>query len=188
MAQKKANGKRKTSIYLLPIPERPPMKMSGSLHAAVLSVFIFFPLFPLSAGWIGDWNYEGDTIVGYRGTGGEVTIISIILNPLDPFVVRSVEISGNDNITAIHVSERIENVCIHGFSELTSINLPSTVISFGNGEEARIVKDCPKLTQIEVNEANSTYKSIDGILYSKDGSTLVRYPPGRTGSFSSRLQ
>lgn len=35
---------------------------------------------------------------------------------------------------------------------------------------------------IEVDERNSIYKSIDGVLYTKDCKTLVRYPPGRKES------
>lgn len=35
---------------------------------------------------------------------------------------------------------------------------------------------------IEVDERNSIYKSMDGILYTKDCKTLVRYPPGRKES------
>lgn len=36
------------------------------------------------------------------------------------------------------------------------------------------------LTEIYVNENNSTYKSIDGNLYTKDGKTLIQYAIGKT--------
>ena len=37
------------------------------------------------------------------------------------------------------------------------------------------------MTDIQVDEANPVYKSIDGIVYTKDGSRLVHCPCGRTG-------
>jgi len=38
---------------------------------------------------------------------------------------------------------------------------------------------CPKLEQFEVSEENPYLKSADGVLYSKDGSKLYRYPNAR---------
>ena len=38
---------------------------------------------------------------------------------------------------------------------------------------------CPSLTTIEVDENSPKYKSIDGILYSKDGRVLLCYPRGK---------
>ena len=39
---------------------------------------------------------------------------------------------------------------------------------------------CGCLTEIEVDPANETYMSVDGVLYTKDGKTLVQYPGGKT--------
>ena len=39
---------------------------------------------------------------------------------------------------------------------------------------------CDKLTDITVDKDNEYYMSIDGVLYSKDGETLVLYPHGKT--------
>ena len=40
--------------------------------------------------------------------------------------------------------------------------------------------DCDSLTSITVDANNSTYKSIDGNLYSKDGKRLIQYAIGKT--------
>ena len=40
------------------------------------------------------------------------------------------------------------------------------------------------LTAVNVDGANKVYKSIDGILYTKDGTELIRYPQGKTGSMT----
>ncbi|MBQ8012682.1 MAG: leucine-rich repeat protein, partial [Oscillospiraceae bacterium] len=40
------------------------------------------------------------------------------------------------------------------------------------------------LTAINVDEYNTEYKSIDGVVYEKDGRTLVTYPSGRQGAYT----
>jgi len=42
--------------------------------------------------------------------------------------------------------------------------------------------ECSSLTSITVDAANTTYKSVDGILYTKDGTMLICCPAGKTGS------
>ncbi|MBQ8295363.1 MAG: leucine-rich repeat domain-containing protein [Clostridia bacterium] len=45
--------------------------------------------------------------------------------------------------------------------------------------------NCKMLENIEVSKGNSTYQSIDGALYTKDGMTLIKYPQAKSeGSFS----
>jgi hypothetical protein len=40
------------------------------------------------------------------------------------------------------------------------------------------------LTSITVDSGNASYKDIDGVLFSKDGKTLIQYPRGRTGAYT----
>lgn len=42
---------------------------------------------------------------------------------------------------------------------------------------------CTSLQRILVHDTNSLFTSVDGVIYSADGSTLVRYPGGRTGAY-----
>ena len=44
----------------------------------------------------------------------------------------------------------------------------------------RVFENCKSLKTITVNEDNKKYKSVDGVLYTKDGSKLVVYPVGKT--------
>jgi hypothetical protein len=41
---------------------------------------------------------------------------------------------------------------------------------------------CSSLTGITVDAGNRQYRDINGILFSKDGKTLVRYPEGKTSA------
>ena len=64
-------------------------------------------------------------------------------------------------------------------TELTSLTIPASVETLGNN----IVDHCFKLVYIGVDPENPYFKSIGGVLYSKDGKTLILCPPGKTGEF-----
>ena len=44
------------------------------------------------------------------------------------------------------------------------------------------MKECTELESIAVQEGSETYTSLDGVLYSKDMSALVKYPPAKQGT------
>jgi hypothetical protein len=64
-------------------------------------------------------------------------------------------------------------------SGLTSVTIPGNVATFG----AAAFSDCSSLTNIFVDDANLNFKDVNGVVYSADGTSLVQYPCGRTGSF-----
>ena len=61
-----------------------------------------------------------------------------------------------------------------GCSSLTSVKVPDSVKAIGAGAFAR----CGSLAGFTVDGANSHYKSVDGLLLTKDGRTLVAVPAG----------
>ena len=67
---------------------------------------------------------------------------------------------------------------VYGIPNMTSIYIPASVTGHGNGA---FLKDCGSLQTIIVAEGNRTYKSVDGMLLSADGKTLIKYPSGRSG-------
>ena len=60
--------------------------------------------------------------------------------------------------------------------KLTKINIPANV----NYIHSLAFASCPKLSKITVDENNEFYKSIDGSLYTKDGSVLIQYAVGKS--------
>lgn len=62
----------------------------------------------------------------------------------------------------------------HGEWNLTEIIIPDSVTEIGSA-----LSYCRALKNIVVAENNAKYKSVDGNLYSKDGTELVRYASGK---------
>lgn len=69
----------------------------------------------------------------------------------------------------------IENVAFSSCRELTAITIPSSVTSMS----PRAFAGCFKLASINVESGNSNYVSEDGIVFSKDKKTLVKFPGGK---------
>ena len=73
---------------------------------------------------------------------------------------------------------RIDTYAFHGSENLLSIYIPSQVETIGHGA----FRDCKKLPSIDVASNNDYFKSVDGVLYSKDGKKMLAYPRGKTGT------
>ncbi len=98
-------------------------------------------------------------ITGYVGAGGVATIPSTI---------------GGYPVLMIEVD------AFSGNANLTSITIPSSVTTIGYGA----FTNCRYLTAINVDPVNAKYASIDGVLYDKSITTLIKYPGGKTGAFA----
>lgn len=68
---------------------------------------------------------------------------------------------------------------------LRRIVIPASISSIGssspNYEGESLFSNCTGLEEIVVDEANEYYKSVDGVLYSKDGTELIAYPAAKEG-------
>ena len=64
-------------------------------------------------------------------------------------------------------------------SSLTSVTIPDSVTSIG----LYTFNSCTSLSSIHVGSDNSFYYSIDGVLFEKNSSKLIRYPAGRSGAY-----
>lgn len=92
--------------------------------------------------------------------------------------------SYGDNITSCKIHETtkfIMNNAFSGCGVLTSIDIPSSIISIG----IAAFSYCDDLKNINVDDKNLFYKSINGNLYTKDGKKLIQYA---TGKYSSSFE
>ena len=134
-----------------------------------------------TAGIIYDVSSDGTyaEVIGYEGTAKRVRIA--------------------DNYNGVPVT----NLCDNAFknTEIVSVIIPDSVTSIGAGvfyfcdsltnvvigDEVTSIgryafHSCDSLTSIEVSENNNAYKDIDGDLYSKDGTVLMKYAIGKTAT------
>ncbi len=91
--------------------------------------------------------------------------------------------AGCEDLTGIIIPDSVTAIGKNAFTnckELTSAEIGSgaTDCTFP------IFSGCTKLTAITVDEANPSYKSENGVLYSKDGTVLYEYPAGKTGVYA----
>ena len=88
------------------------------------------------------------------------------------------------SINAIVVSEGVTRVGLYAFSycdALKALSFPTSVryLSFGRGYNDFLTGGYDALASIEVAEDNPSYKTIDGVLFSKDGKRLIKRPRGK---------
>lgn len=67
-----------------------------------------------------------------------------------------------------------------GNSNIEYIKLPAALTNVLPG----CFSLCSSLTYIDVDESNANYKSVDGVLFSKDGTKLVAFPGGKSGTYT----
>ncbi|MCD7831442.1 MAG: leucine-rich repeat protein, partial [Firmicutes bacterium] len=86
---------------------------------------------------------------------------------------------GCANLTSAAIPDSVTSiggVAFYGCSSMTSITISAYVTSIGSG----VFAGCTSLTEIIVDEGNEAYCSADGVLFSKDMTTLISYPAGKT--------
>jgi BspA type Leucine rich repeat region (6 copies) len=99
------------------------------------------------------------TIMGYTGAGGDIIIPGTIAG----LPVTSI---GNNGLTGCNCN-------------LTSVAIPSSVTNI----EISPFFFALGLRAINVDPRNSSYCSIDGVLFNKNKSTLIAYPCGKAGDY-----
>ena len=79
------------------------------------------------------------------------------------------------NLTSVTIGNSVTSIGHQAFMYcrgLTSVTIPNSVTSIGR----MAFFDCSSLENINVDSGNSNYSSIDGILYNKDATSLIKCP------------
>ena len=143
---------------------------------------------------------EGVTSIGGSAFGGCAALTSVVI----PEGVTSIEDGAFYNcssLTSIEIPESVTSIGDGAFAycdALTSVVIPEGVTSIGSWAfggcaalerveipssvtsiEGDAFNDSMVLEKIEVSAANTAYISIDGVLYNKDQTELIKYPAGK---------
>lgn len=84
-----------------------------------------------------------------------------------------------ENLTSVEIPNSVTTIKEEAFSgcnSLTSVEIPNSVIRISKSA----FQGCNSLTSINIEDGNSYYSSVDGILYNKNITELVRCPGAKT--------
>ena len=89
----------------------------------------------------------------------------------------------NDNLKNVTLSKSMTAVPSRGFvgcESLTELTLPASIQDCGVTDTSVAFNDCTSLQNIYVADGSLYFKSVDGVLFDKNGANLRYYPEGRT--------
>ena len=130
--------------------------------------------------------FSGNNVTNGNVTGGNVTgnYLSFRLNSSKKYYYVSScseSAKGDIVIPAKYKGKRVTYIATEAFrscGDITTITIPSTVKKIGNN----VFDYCESLKAINVAENNANYESDDGVLFSKDKTTLIQYPINKSGA------
>ena len=117
------------------------------------------------------------TDIGRSAFSGCTSIKSITI-PDSVTSIGSSAFSGCRSLTSITIPNSetdIGSSAFYGCTSLTSVTIPDRVTSI----DSSAFGGCSSLTAINVATENQNYISVNGVLYNKDKTTIMRYPAGK---------
>lgn len=151
--------------------------MSRIKVIAMLLMLLALANFPVisHAGTSEDFIIQDGVLIKYAGLGGDVVIPDSVTS------VGAFAFSDCKELTSITITNNIKSIGIDAFYRCE--NLKSVTISAG---VSSITEGCfsgnKALTEINVDANNAYYSSISGILFNKQQSAILAYPPGKSDS------
>jgi hypothetical protein len=91
---------------------------------------------------------------------------------------------GCSNLVTVRVGTNVAAIGRNAFracTRLSDLQLPASLATVGFGA----FTGCSMLTNITVNPGCDHYSSVDGVLFNGDQTTLLVFPPGRSGKYST---
>jgi len=132
------------------------------------------------------FDYKADdtgiTLLKYTGQD-EVVVIKPEYHGRPVVCIGNMAFYNCSNLTSVAIPDSVTTIgdwAFYDCSSLASVIIPDSVTSIGNSAFSK----CSSLTSINVDDNNNNYKSVNGVLFSKDGKKLIAYPGGIEGCYS----
>ena len=125
------------------------------------------------------WDFES----GNAPWAAFLPSITTIILPEGLTSIGSEAFDGCWNLTSVSIPEgvtRIGDWAFQDCDELLTFTIPASVSELGVAP----ISSCGSMLSISVAEDNPWFKSVGGVVYSKDGTELIVCPGGRTGDFT----
>ena len=122
---------------------------------------------------------EGSQLKSIGDNAFDTTRFSSITLPASLETIGEQAFTKCTYLSSVTMQEGITSIGDGAFSEdsyLSSITLPASLTELGSN----VFDSCTRLKTIAVADESTAFSSEDGVLFSKDKSTLVTYPAGKT--------
>jgi len=123
------------------------------------------------------YNKDKSTLLVYPAGKPETTYT--ISTSVD--TIGDMAFSDCQNLYSITIPTSVVYITGHAFTQcnsLTSMYIPASVTFFNNNP----FYDCAGMTAVTVDPANIDNESVDGVLFNKELTTIIYYPPAKVGS------
>ena len=123
---------------------------------------------------------NGVTSIGEQAFGYYNNLTSITI----PGTVTSIGKNAfyyNTKLAEVNIGSGVQTIGDSAFSycsALTEVSIPASVTSIGS----KAFQGCNKMTAFDVADENTSYCDVDGVLYTEDMTTLIKYPVKKAGS------
>lgn len=120
---------------------------------------------------------EGITEISEHSFGGFESLEKVVIKG-DDVSVRHAAFYECTNLKEFENTENISRIFTHAFCGCKSL----TSLHFG--KDLRVLekdafKNCPALEKVSIDKDNPYFTSLDGVIYTKNMSTLIYYPSGK---------
>jgi hypothetical protein len=114
------------------------------------------------------------------------TLLTSLKLPASLRLMGNESVADCPNIATIALPDSLGEMMGSTFNNCTSLSSLKIPASLTRGLGfATFCSGCKKLSQYLVDEGNPVYSSLDGVLYNKDKTTIIRYPCGKEASLFS---
>ena len=157
------------------------------LAAFFAALFFFGEVSAQTSGVSGNFQYSATatevTITRYPTyLGGSVNVPSTI-NGLPVTTIGYAAFSNCYSLTSITLPTSVKTLEVNAFQNCISLSgftIPSSVTTIRDN----VFVGCSNLASISVSASNPAYSSLDGILYNKSRTTLIKIPEYKSGEVS----
>ncbi|MCM1066096.1 MAG: leucine-rich repeat protein [Muribaculaceae bacterium] len=127
-----------------------------------------------------EFDNKGNDQYTHYWTHDTYTKLEKVTIPNTVTIIQFSAFKGCTALTSVNIPNsvtEIENAAFMGCTALTSVTIPNSVTKIGGNS----FSNCTAL-EIVVEEGNSKYSAVDGVLYNSTGTVLINYP-GKQSTF-----